>query len=401
MISIDIIPPQELDTQSDTGIDTSKIVMNTVIHGCVTQTEIHRWCSVNRMTMIFIISLFVITSVCFCAQMPSTTDHRPKVWMIPPPWSEGACLKELVKHEGQWKQARARIDGIGYYLWLLNHQFLDKELKALFLKVNEWGLEFSLEVPVVKGADWGFKEPLNAETSFAKYQQLTRRFEADGMKSVDVVSFDEPIFASAHPIPAQVSQGILPKDGGLPGQELSVKERMAYGIQQTAAFIGLMRKSYPETILGDIEPYPTLSYDEITYAIDGIQKACLDKGIKGLEFFRLDFDWASMSTSNKGSWIEVKKIEEFCRSKGIRFGMIYWAPDHELLKPKGIDNPMAWYIGLMHHGNAYALVNGKPDEYVLQSWMHIPVHAVPESDITTFSRSVLDFCNSFVDKKSK
>ncbi|MHB1460642.1 MAG: hypothetical protein ACYC1M_05105 [Armatimonadota bacterium] len=355
----------------------------------------------NKMTVVVLLALMIISYIGCSADTRDAQEQRPKVWMIPPPWSEGACLKELVKFESQWKQTRARIDGIGYYLWLLNHQFSDKELKALFRKVNDWGLEFSLEVPVVKGADWGFKDPLNADTAFAKYQQLTKRFEADGMKSVDVVSFDEPVFASAHPIPAQVTQGLLPKGGGLPSQELTVKERMAYGIEQTAAFIGMMRKSHPGTMLGDIEPYPTLSYEEITYAIDGIQKACLEKDIKGLEFFRLDFDWASMSTSNRGSWSEVKKIEEFCHSKGIRFGMIYWAPDHEFLMLKGIDHPMAWYVGMMHHGSAYALVNGKPDEYVLQSWMHIPLHAVPESDITTFSRSVLDFCKSFVDKEIK
>ncbi|MHB0998114.1 MAG: hypothetical protein ACYC27_02620 [Armatimonadota bacterium] len=197
----------------------------------------------------------------------------------------------------------------------------------------------------------------------------------------------------------QISQGILPKGNGLPDPDLSGRQRMKYGIKETVSFIEMMRKAYPNTKLGDIEPYPVLTYDEITFAIDSIQKECAKKGIKGLEFFRIDIDWASMIKTNKGSWIEVKKIEDYCRSKNIAFGMIYWAPDHEFLKPKGVDYDMAWYVGLMHHGSAYALVDGNPDECIIESWMHIPVHAVPETDITSFTRSVLDFCNFFIPDK--
>lgn len=345
--------------------------------------------------------LLVVISTRLAAADIVDAPRKPVVWMIPPPWDEGACLKELVNNPEQWSETRTKVDGMGYYLWLLNHQFSDSELKSFFRKLKLWKMKFSFEIPVIKGANWGFKDPLDAKSSFDKYQQMAKRFEACGMRKVDAFTFDEPIYASIHPIPQQVAQGILPKDSGLPGQELSIKERMQYGIKQTVSFIEMLRKTNPDSQLGDIEPYPVLTYDEITTAIDSIQTACADKGIKGLDFFRIDFDWASMMTTNRGSWTEVKKIEDYCKSKGIKFGMIYWAPDHEFLVLKGKESIMDWYVGLMHHGTAYALVDGKPDEVVLQSWMHIPVHAVPESDITTFSRSVLDFCKSFVDRKGK
>ena len=348
-----------------------------------------------------LLCLLVATLSALSAAEPAAGRRRPTVWMIPPPWAEGACLKELVNHDGQWPEARSKIDGLGYYCWLLHHQFSDAELKAVFAKLKQWDLQFAFEIPVVKGADWGFKEPLNAQTAFARYQEREKRFSACGMAKVTAFAFDEPIYAARHMIPHQITQRILPEGNGLPNPILSGKERMQYGITETVSFIGMMRRAYPDSRLGDIEPYPVLTYDEIVYALDSLQSECAKQGLKGLDFFRVDVDWASMIKTGTGSWLELKKIETYCRSKGIAFGMIYWAPAHEFLKPKGIDYDLAWYTGLMHHGSAYALVDGDPDECVLESWMHIPAHAVPETDMTSFTRSVLDFCRAFVPERRK
>lgn len=328
------------------------------------------------------------------------SSKSPVVWMMPQPWEgNGGCLRELIEKEDQWVETRSKIDGLGYWPWLLNAHFSDDQIRALFSKVKKWNLLLAFEIPVVKGANWGGKEPLDAKTAFDQYQELEKRFKTDGMERVDVFAFDEPIYASRDVIPDQIKQGILPKRDGLPDPSLSGKQRMQYGIKETASFIEMMRKAHPGSRLGDIEPYPALTYDEIVYAIDGIQKECAARGAKGMDFFRLDVDWASMNNTKGGSWPEVKKIEDYCRSKSIAFSLIYWAADYDLLKQKGIDYNLMWYVGVMHNGNAYALVGGSPDEYVLESWLITPAHAVPETDMTTFTRSVLDFCRYFVPKK--
>ena len=50
----------------------------------------------------------------------------------------------------------------------------------------------------------------------------------------------------------------------------------------------------------------------------------------------------------------------------------------------------------MRQGYDYALVQGQPDQYVIESWIEAPSHSVPETDSWSFTRSVLDFTRRFV-----
>ena len=45
--------------------------------------------------------------------------------------------------------------------------------------------------------------------------------------------------------------------------------------------------------------------------------------------------------------------------------------------------------GVLRQAAEYGVVGGRPDEIVLESWLHVPQHAVPESDPSTFTASVL------------
>ncbi|MHB1001965.1 MAG: hypothetical protein ACYC27_22215 [Armatimonadota bacterium] len=333
-----------------------------------------------------------------CAEEKPENKAEPVVWMMPPPWKDnGGCLRELIMRDVEWVETRKKIDGLGYWPWLLNVHFSDNEIRTLFSRLKDWNLKFAFEGPIVKGVDASSEmKPMNAKSAFEQLERLTKRFKSLGMPKIDRYAFDEPIYASRYMIPHQVAQGTITDAAGLPNDKDTPKQRMDYGIRETAAFIESMRKAYPGTSLGNIEPYPALSYDEIIYAIDNIQAECAKRGVKGMDFFRMDVDWAGMNNWLGGSWKEVRQIEDYCRSKGIAFSLIYIGLDYDLLKQKGIEYDMQWYVGMMHQGSAYTLAGGSPDEYVLESWLHTPAHAVPESDMTTFTRSVLDFCNVFV-----
>jgi len=53
-------------------------------------------------------------------------------------------------------------------------------------------------------------------------------------------------------------------------------------------------------------------------------------------------------------------------------------------------------VGIVRQGNDYVDVDGKPDQYVIESWIGAPSQSVPESGAFTFTRSVLDFTRRFV-----
>ena len=58
----------------------------------------------------------------------------------------------------------------------------------------------------------------------------------------------------------------------------------------------------------------------------------------------------------------------------------------------------AWYVSVMQQGYDYAIVDGAPDQYVIQSWVGAPTRAVPETAEFTFTRSARDFIRTFVTK---
>ena len=49
----------------------------------------------------------------------------------------------------------------------------------------------------------------------------------------------------------------------------------------------------------------------------------------------------------------------------------------------------------MQQGYDYALVQGSPDQYVIESWLDAPSRCTPETGQFTFTRSVLDFSRRF------
>lgn len=50
----------------------------------------------------------------------------------------------------------------------------------------------------------------------------------------------------------------------------------------------------------------------------------------------------------------------------------------------------------MRQGHAHAMVDGRPDQYVIESWIKAPSRRVPDGAEWTFTRSVRDFLKTFV-----
>lgn len=344
------------------------------------------------MKILLILVLIIISAIGYCDK------ENPTLSMYPPPWKDnGGNLKELVKNEELWAETRNKIDTIGYWAWLLSVHFNDTEQTAFFSKLNNWGKKLSLEIPVVKGHTWGgTNPPLNGTTAFEFYLKQDQRFKQNGMKTVDSFVFDEPIYASRHVIPSQIAEKTLE----IPGYVYTNDpyKRMDYGTKEVAKFIKSIRKLYPKAKIGCVEPYPVMPIDELKYAFDEINKECVKIGTKQLDFFRLDVDWSSLNSGQyKGSWLEVKTFGEYV-SKKADFSMIYWASDMPALASKGISYDMNWYVSIMNQGAVLKNIDLLPDEYVIESWLQMPNNMTPETDIMSYTKSVLDFSKYIIGK---
>jgi len=165
-------------------------------------------------------------------------------------------------------------------------------------------------------------------------------------------------------------------------------------VRETASFIALVRKHCPHVLIGDIEAYPSIPIADHFRWIEALQQRLAGLKVRGLDFYRLDVDWVTCTLRNEGSWRDVKKLELYCRSRKLPFGLIYWASGYPALKQRGLADDATWYVAVMQQGYDYALVDGAPDQYVIESWIEAPSRAVPESDDFTFSVCVMPFMGS-------
>ncbi|MHB0998575.1 MAG: hypothetical protein ACYC27_04955 [Armatimonadota bacterium] len=316
-------------------------------------------------------SIILLAVLCFACHTQafgqSAKSVKKPVWMIPPSAFDGKCFRELFQSPDQWKETRSHIDVLGYADHMLNRQFTDKELKTWFSMMNKWKLKFGLEVGAVK--PWG----TTGKATFDAQKPMWDRFISLGA-DIDTIALDEPLCC-------------VRKD---------LKKPDSYAVEETAQFIALVRKNYPDMKIGDIEAYPFLSTKELLAWIDALQSRLKEMNVRGLDFFRVDVDWVHFIANTGGSWPDLKQLELGCRQRGIPFSLIYWAADYPALQAKGLAEDATWYISIMQQAYDYALVDGSPDEYVIESWIPAPSKSVPDKGGYTFTHSVLDFCRRFV-----
>lgn len=294
-------------------------------------------------------------------------DPRPAVWMGPPAANDGKCFRELFEHPEQWTEARSLIDVLLYTDLNFNKQFKDDELQKWFAMLQQWKIKLGLEVGAIK--PWG----QTGEKTFNIERPMWERIERLGGE-IHAIAMDEPLLSCRK----------------------HINKSDDYAVAETAAYIALVRKHFPNVLVGDIETYPSIPLEDHFKWIEALNAKLAEKNVRGLDFYRLDVNWAEFVAFGRGNWREVRELERHCRQKKLPFSLIYWASGYPAMERKGLADDSTWYVSIMQQGYDYALVDGAPDQYVIESWVGAPSRAVPETDEWTFTRSVRDFCRRFV-----
>ncbi len=317
-----------------------------------------------RATLAYLFAAFFLISIAVAAHA------RPSVWMCPPAGANGESLRSLFEDPGAWAETRTRIDGICYADHWLNRQFSDSDLRAWLPLLTKWHLRLGLEVGALK--PWG----RTADQAFAADRPKWDRFIGDGGR-IDQLAMDEPFAFSRS----------------------GLHQTMTYAADQTARFVALVRQNYPNIAIGDIEPYPSISADQLVEFIAAVQARLRQWHMRGLDFVRADVDWMHFRPGDAiggEGWQGVHDLQRQFEAQGLSFSLIYWAADFPSLKRAGMATQASWENGIMREGAAYAGVAGLPDEIVIESWVNTPDRALPETEPDTFTRSVLDFTARYV-----
>ena len=319
------------------------------------------------MKVFFVTLLVFVCSVLYAQGLKSKENKL--VYIVPPSAFDGKSFRDLFDYPDLWKNTRSKIDAIGYADHMLNRQFNDKELTRFFSLVDKWNKKFFLEVGAVK--PWG----MTGQEAFDAQKPMWDRFIKCGA-NISFINLDEPLVCAKE----------------------HINKTFDYAVIETANFIELVRKEYPDIQIGDVESYPGLSIEENLAWIDALQAELSKRNVKALDFYTIDMDWTHFILNTGGSMSGLKQIELGCKERGIPFQLIYWAANYPALKNIGFDEDFIWYNGVMRQGYDYALAGGDPDVYIIESWLDSPKKTVPDNKDFTFTKSVLDFCNRFLKK---
>jgi len=317
-----------------------------------------------------LVGLFLAAPLWISTASAQDTGPRAEVWMGPPSYEDGRCFRELFENPDGWRQTRSAVDVVTYADHWLQKQFTDEELRTWFARLRDWRLKLALEVGAIK--PWG----MTAEKTFSVQRPIWERVQRLGGR-IHAVAMDEPLLCCRRHIHK-------PDD---------------YALRETVDFIARVRERFPDVRIGDIETYPSIPLPDHFQWIDSLQKQLAARGVRGLDFYRLDVNWAEFVVFNRGGWPEVKKLEQYCRRRKLPFSLIYWASGYPGLARRGLADDSTWYVSVMQQGYDYALVQGAPDHYVVQSWLEAPSRSAPETAPFTFTRSVLDFARRFAGRK--
>lgn len=314
----------------------------------------------------FAVTLILCASAGFSLAQPAKA--RPEIWLGPPSADHGRCFGELFEKPGAWKATRSRMDVLFYADHNLKRDFTDDDLRKWFGQLTEWKLKFAMEVGAIK--PWGQTGEKCFEVEKPTWQGLQKLGA-----NLYAIAMDEPLLCCRQ----------------------HIHQSDAYAVQETANYIALVRKHFPQMKIGDIETYPSIPLADHLWWLDALQKQLAAMRVRGLDFYRLDVNWANFIVQDRGSWGEVRQIELACRQRKLPFSLIYWASDLPAAERKGIADESTWYLSLMHQGTAYALVDGRPDQIVIQSWLQAGnPRCLPETEPWTFTRSARDLVDKFV-----
>ena len=287
----------------------------------------------------------------------SAAQTFPKV-IVNAPSQQG--LQQLFLEDDKWSATRSKVDGLLAVPFTFK-SFSDDDLQQFASQMKSWNKTLDLEVGAIK--EWSQDGEKSFHMQKAEFDRLTQHGWI-----ISGFAMDEPL--------SKAMSLHMPQDATL---------------EQTVRFITAVRKNYPDAVIGDIEPFPSRSVDEHIRWIDSLQKRLHQLGEKGLDFYRVDPDWVAFQVAHKGSWSELKKIEDHCHASGLKFSLIYWDSDFWQAKKSGTLSDKTWYDGIMKEERAYAAIGGKPDQYVIESWTGQPKTVVPDSEHYTFTNSARDF----------
>ncbi len=261
---------------------------------------------------------------------------------------------DLFRSDAPWSAAAANVQVIK-----ISTQFVlsgsDEELLQVFGALKRRKIAFALEAGLLSGRGGcgvgieGYAAPGVIGAAAGRVKRLGGE--------LSYVAMDEPVWFGNHYSGPRACHSSL--------QEIA---------RDVAGKVAAVRRSFPNVVVGDIEPYaaedrPADWLDELKQWFAAYRAATGEP----LAFFDVDMDW------HKDWRPQLSALVPTLKASGIKFGIIYDGDG-------GDTSGVTW---TRHAEERFAAVEADPalapDQAILQTWMRHPAHMLPESQPGTMT----------------
>jgi hypothetical protein len=309
--------------------------------------------------------------------MPAPQPAAPagEIWFTPNVAS--VDLLDLFSTPDAWTLARGKVAVLGLYAQQTiatmpsecpncGANILPNLLaRNAFSTLKTWNVKLSIEAGAVK--EWD----CTGDVTSTVVNRAIDNVEAGGGE-VAYIRMDEPFIG-----------------GQLTAGGMSCKQTMAQSAAQTANFIAKVHAAHPSVIIGDIEPYPVFTVDQLKAWVMELEKNSVT-----LPFFHLDVDRNHVANIKADVSGDLRKLRDFFRARKIPFGVIYTS--HEIGAPTDPAKLDGFFFGkVIEWVTIVAAAIGAPDHSIFQSWFNtaasgntVPAN-LPENDQARFSHARL------------
>jgi hypothetical protein len=262
-------------------------------------------------------------------------------------WAPGP-LRDACFNMSLWPTVATKTAFLGDAAWAVD-RLSDADQQTCFSNMNAAGIGLALEVGVLKtlGA------PCDTGAGCFWHQHPSwQRMKANGAQ-IGAFFLDEPLTA--------VDKGWAPGD-------------FNYAVNETRAFIGLLRQNYSNAKVLSIEAYPWLDASEINGWI-----TAMGSGPNKPDYFEIDIDF------NASGWngIDLASFRDNTRSWGMGFSLLYSYTSSN----DGGDWP--FYNGTDTECTILQNYGIDGDSYHVSAFNNSPQNTVPESYEQGFMGTVL------------
>jgi hypothetical protein len=291
-------------------------------------------------------------------------SQRPQIWFGPlDPWSWDQYFPgkgpfqyyDLFTEEAAWQKASAAVQIIRLYPVWLESYATPAQIEDVLADIQRRGMAISYEAGPLTETERCNAATLEGFWGAPAARRIARRI-ADAGGVLYSMDLEHGFDAGTYYDPACQRTP----------QEIA---------QDSARTISVVRETFPDVKVGSIET-ADLDVDAVAAWLAAYREATGQE----LDYFHLDINFS------RPDWAQrAREIEEYVRSRGVEFGIIYFGDVEDASDAEWLDHAEQRFV-------EYEVVNGgEPDHVIFQSWHEHPQKLFPETDQDAFTNLILRY----------